>query len=256
MNHPATPISVQLYSLREEAAVDFGAVLARLGEVGFVGVELAGFNGMTTAQFAKTIADAGLVVSSGHVGDPTPEALNASLDDLQAVDCNTAVIAFLPPKAFANGDAIQQSAELVNSAQMIASARGVRLGYHNHWWEFASLADGRTGLTHFLERLDPAVFIELDTYWTRVGGADPAAVLRDLGARVPLIHVKDGPADDPKHAMVAVGSGTMDIPAVIGAATSADWHIVELDRCATDMATAVADSYNYLVGAGLSRGRR
>jgi len=37
---------------------------------------------------------------------------------------------------------------------------------------------------------------------------------------------------------------------------TAEWHIVELDRCATDMMMAVANSYAYLVGEGLSRGNR
>ena len=44
MSTDSPPISVQLYSLRVEAATGFEAVLRRLGEIGFVGVELAGFH--------------------------------------------------------------------------------------------------------------------------------------------------------------------------------------------------------------------
>ena len=55
--------------------------------------------------------------------------------------------------------------------------------------------------------------------------------------------------------MVAVGGGTLDIAGVLGAAPTAAWHIVELDRCATDMFEAVAASYTYLTGSGLSGGR-
>ena len=44
--------------------------------------------------------------------------------------------------------------------------------------------------------LDPAlVGFELDVYWALVGGADPAALIRQYGARIPLLHVKDKPAD-------------------------------------------------------------
>ena len=46
-----TPISVQLYSLREEASRDFPSVLRRLGETGFVGVELAGLHGLSPTEF-------------------------------------------------------------------------------------------------------------------------------------------------------------------------------------------------------------
>ena len=60
--------------------------------------------------------------------------------------------------------------------------------------------------------------------------------------------MKDGPADDRASAMVAVGDGVIDVPGVLAAARSAQWHIVELDRCDTDMFDAVERSYDYLVG--------
>ncbi len=250
------PISVQLYSLRDEAAIDFESVLRRLGEVGFVGVELAGFNGMTTKQFSAIAADAGLVVSSGHLGDLAPDAFNASLDALQEVGCDTAVLAFLPPDNFASSDAVQRSAEVLNAGLEIAATRGVSLGYHNHWWELSTILDGRPALSALFDQLDPSIFAELDIYWTTLGGADPTQVIAELGERVQFVHVKDGPADQPENPMVAAGSGSLDIPAILAAATAARWHIVELDRCATDMFDAVAASYGYLTGAGLSAGRR
>lgn len=255
MTTSPAPISVQLYSLREESAADFPGVLRRLGEVGFVGVELAGFHGLTPAQFNEVAADAGLVVSSGHVGNAEAGSLHAALDDLQAVGCNTAVLAFLPPDAFADADAVQRSADTINAAHALAAARGFTFGYHNHWWEFRPLADGRTAWSHLLERLDPGVVIELDMYWATVGRAAPTDVIAGLGDRLHLLHVKDGPADSSKSPMVAVGSGSLDIAGVLAAAPGVAWHVVELDQCATDMFQAVADSYRFLVGNGLSQGR-
>ena len=76
-----------------------------------------------------------------------------------------------------------------------------------------------------------------------------------MGPRIRLLHVKDGPADDPKSSMVPVGSGSLDITRVLAAAACAEWHIVELDRCDTDMFSAVADSHRFLVGGGFSAGR-
>jgi hypothetical protein len=35
-----------------------------------------------------------------------------------------------------------------------------------------------------------------------------------------------------------------------------EWLIVELDRCATDMMTALEQSFQYLAGQGLGRGRQ
>jgi sugar phosphate isomerase/epimerase len=250
------PISVQLYSLREAAAVDFSAVLSRLGEIGFVGVELAGFHDLTPQQFAEVAAASGLTVSSAHIGDVSPDAFRASLDDLQSVGCNTVALAFLPPDAFTTIDAVKRSAEALNVAAAIAADRGVALGYHNHWWEFENQFDGKSAWSHLFALTDPSVFAELDIYWATVGGADAVALVAEYGGRVRLLHVKDGPVDDPRSAMVAVGSGAMDIGGILRAAPSAQWHVVELDRCDTDMFDAVEASYRYLTSVGLSRGRR
>ncbi|HTO56199.1 MAG TPA: hypothetical protein VMJ74_00330, partial [Pseudomonadales bacterium] len=64
----APRISVQLYSLREEAKKGLAPILERLGRIGYAGVEPAGLADLTPAAFNKCLADAGLVVSSGHTG--------------------------------------------------------------------------------------------------------------------------------------------------------------------------------------------
>ena len=97
------------------------------------------------------------------------------------------------------------------------------------------------------DALDPAVILEVDTYWAAVGGQDVPALLRRLGDRVRYLHVKDGPIGTREgDMMVAVGSGRMPVADILAACPSAEWHVVELDRCATDMLTAVGDSLAWL----------
>jgi sugar phosphate isomerase/epimerase len=110
---------------------------------------------------------------------------------------------------------------------------------------------GRTGLEVLADALDPAVLLEVDTYWAAVGGEDVVALLGRLGDRVRYLHVKDGPVtrDDP---MTAVGAGRMPVAEVLAACPSAEWHVVELDRCATDVLTAVRDSLGWLAARGLA----
>ena len=249
------PIAVQLYSLREQAKDDFASVLRRVAELGYVGVELAGFHDLTPAQFTAVADETGLRVCSAHAGNLDPDVLNPLLDDVQSVGCDTVVAAFLPPASFADLEAVKHTAQSLNDTNTIARSRGLSLAYHNHWWEFETIIDGRTAWSHLFERLDPTVLAELDIYWATVGGADPVEAILDAGRRIRLLHVKDGPADDPKSSMVAVGSGTLDIARVLAAAPGAAWHIVELDRCDTDMFSAVAESHRFLVGGGLSAGR-
>jgi sugar phosphate isomerase/epimerase len=250
----APPVAVQLYTLREQTASDFAGVLERLAAMGYVGVELAGFP--AAPDELRRVADgAGLRFASAHVGWSGSDDFAAALDACVAIGCDTAVIPFFGPDAFEDLDAISRTAEMIRSARRLAAARDLTLGYHNHWWELERVIDGRPALVHLFERVGPDVAAEVDIYWAQVGGVDPARLVAELGARVELLHVKDGPADGPGSAMVAVGDGAIDVAGVLAAAERARWHIVELDRCDTDMFDAVARSHEYLVGRGLSSGR-
>jgi sugar phosphate isomerase/epimerase len=251
----SVPIGVQLYSLREQAAADLPAVLERLDRIGFVGVELAGLYGRTAGDVQHAIGATGLRVGSAHVGLADDETFRAALDEHAALGCETVVIPSAPHPGFGDRDQVRGTADLVNHAFDLARERGMSLGYHNHFWELAPLDDGRPALLHFFEHTVPEVFAELDVYWAQVGGADPVAVVTELGPRARMLHVKDGPGDDGAAANVAVGDGAVDTPAVIGAAGAVEWHFVEFDRCDTDVFDAVERSYRYLVGNDLSRGR-
>jgi sugar phosphate isomerase/epimerase len=101
----------------------------------------------------------------------------------------------------------------------------------------------RTLLEMLADQLDAAVFLEVDTYWAAVGGQDVPQLLRRLGDRVRYLHVKDGPVVDRTDRMTAVGAGRMPVAEILAASPSAAWHVVELDRCATDALTAAGDSH-------------
>jgi sugar phosphate isomerase/epimerase len=249
------PIAVQLFSLRVEAARDFPAVIERVGRAGFAGVELAGLYGMPPVELRRRLADAGLEIASVHVQPPIGDARERVLDEQEALGAKMLVVPFMPPDRFKTLDAIRAVAAEIAESHRNARARGMALGYHNHWWEFSTVHDGRSAHEILMGQLDPEIFVELDTYWARVGGRDPAKLLAELGPRVRLLHLKDGPADSSKSPMTAVGDGVLDFPAIVAASDTVQWHIVELDTCATDMFEAIEKSYRYLVGSGLSRGR-
>ena len=98
---------------------------------------------------------------------------------------------------------------------------GLRLGYHNHSHELAPF-DGRTALARLVERLDPSIFIEVDTYWIAHGGGDPAAWIASLPGRVPCVHLKDmGIVYPAEQQMREVGQGNLNWPAVLAACRAA-----------------------------------
>jgi hypothetical protein len=55
--------------------------------------------------------------------------------------------------------------------------------------------------------------------------------------------------------MVALGTGALDLPSVVRANAAVEWHIVELDRCATDVYGVLDQSRRYLAGLGRIDGR-
>jgi sugar phosphate isomerase/epimerase len=93
--------------------------------------------------------------------------------------------------------------------------------------------------------------LEVDTYWVQTGGVDAVALLRRLGDRVRFLHVKDGPATLETMDQVAVGAGSLDVLAIIGAAPQA-LRVVELDDFAGDVFEALRDSVAYLTEHGVT----
>ena len=140
MSAPASvPVGVQLYTLREEAAADFPAVLERLGAKGFIGVEFAGFYGHSPSDVARALDSSGLRPASAHVGLADADQFAAALDDHAAVGCDTVVIPAAFEPGFGDLDKVKGTADLVNAANEVARARGMTLGYHNHYWELVPL---------------------------------------------------------------------------------------------------------------------
>lgn len=249
------PIALQLYTLRE-AITEKGLkpVLEQVAEIGYLGVEPYG--GLDVAEVAQVCTELGLQITSSHLGLPVGENAQAEIDRAKTLGITDFIIPYLDPAThFSTVAQVQKTCELLNEANANVKAAGMRLLYHNHWFEY-EMVEGQPAYQLMLELLDDDVAFELDTYWVKVGGQDPIAVLNELSARIPLIHVKDGAANDPATPMVAVGEGTLDYHAIINAGgDNLTWLIVELDQCATDMMEAVTKSYQYLVAEGLGHGK-
>jgi sugar phosphate isomerase/epimerase len=249
------PIALQLYSVREAMAEDFVGVVREVAHIGYAGVEpIFRLPNTTVVEAANLFEELGLEVPSAHVPLPLGEDRDRVLDFMAVMKCKR-LVSGKGPESFETLDLIRETCDLFNEACAVAAQNGLEFGIHNHWWEFLQV-EGRYVYHLMLEQLDPAISFEIDTYWVQTAGLNPAQVLMELGPRVPLLHIKDGPAAR-DVAQVAVGEGVLDVPGIIQAAgDNTKWLIVELDHCATDMLKAVEDSYRYLVEEGLGHGRQ
>jgi sugar phosphate isomerase/epimerase len=239
-------ISVQLYSVRTDLAEDFEGTINKIAAFGYSGVELAGVpGGMSFNQALKVIKKAGLIVSSAHMPLPTMPNKKFIFESLAELGTKYLVHSKSEP-AFKTMDLVKKSCDEFNLAAEEATKCGVKVLIHNHWWEFEDL-NGEPVYKIMLKNLSPKVNFEIDTYWVTVGGKDPVAVIKEIGSRAPLLHIKDGSGVKGDFNMKAVGQGVMKFKPIFEAsAKTAEWLITELDACETNMLQAVKESYDYI----------
>ena len=165
------PLSVQLYTLREEIkTLGFYPILEKLAKMGFQGVEFAGLHGKDPKEVKQVLDDNGLVASSTHGGFPNKDNIQEQLD-LASLFGYTMHISGYGKGQFENKEAVDAIIPQAIEAAKLFEGTGVSLGYHNHWWEFDKSFDGELAEFYFLNRV-PGMFAQIDTYWVKVGGAD------------------------------------------------------------------------------------
>ncbi|MGH7910311.1 MAG: sugar phosphate isomerase/epimerase family protein [Candidatus Dormibacteraceae bacterium] len=247
------PLAVQLYTFRDTPAADRPVLLHALAAAGYGAVEPFGDPAEAPALRAE-LDEAGLLVCSLH-GHPERHGLERVAGAARALGTDTIVIPSLDREGWGDLGNVRRLAAQVNEWGRQAAAEGLRIAYHNHYFEMVDLG-GRSALEVFAGALDPGILLEVDTYWAMVGGQDVVALLRHLGDRVRYLHLKDGPADDKAAPMTAVGSGAMPIAEVLAANPAVEWNVVELDSCATDVLVAARESAAWLREHGFAGAAR
>jgi sugar phosphate isomerase/epimerase len=249
------PIALQTYTLRDAFEADFVGTMKAVADIGYKGVEVGGMYGQEPKEYVKLVADLGMAVCSNHGALPTPESLGEIVDLQQALGSVRLVSGFGPDDMKTVDGCKACAAKLQQGAELL-KPHGISVHVHNHFWEFHRVEDGRYPYDILLAEA-PDLLSQLDLYWVTFGGADAVEVLGKYGARVELLHVKDGLLGGEYH-FKALGTGEVDLPAAIGAAdpTVVEWLIVEQDLSDGDMMADVKISYQFLISNGLAAGNR
>jgi sugar phosphate isomerase/epimerase len=238
-----SPISVQLYSVRDALAADRPGTLARLRGIGLTAVEPYAFAN-DPAGLRADLDAAGLTASSGHNSLVGVDSAELVFEAAATVGIPVAIEPAVRD-VWDDADAVKRLAEELNGLVSVAAASGVKVGYHNHDWEFAALGDG-TAYDLFVSELSPEVVLEVDTYWATVGGQDAAALLRRLGDRVGFLHVKDGSlAGDPVATQLPAGAGKVPVADILAAAPDAV-RVLEFDQYEGDLFQGLAEALRFV----------
>ena len=252
-------IALQLYTVRKLFETDFDGTMRKVADAGFVGIETYPLPESVSLDHAgKVFRDVGLKVIGMHTELPVGKQRDVALRMADAYRCDMVIYPGWPQgEKYKNLDATKQTAELYNKTAAFLKSRGLRFGLHNHWWEFEK-TDGIYPFYYLLEHLDGKIVFEIDTYWAKTGGLDPAKVVRDFSRRAPLLHIKDGPAikGEQSYAQVPAGEGSMDFPAIVKAGgNNIQWMIVEFDEYDKDIFDGIRKSYTFLTQRGFAKGK-
>ena len=221
-------LGIQLWSVRNEANADFKGTVEKLKAMGYEGVEIAGISSLNYFEMAEVLNSAGITAISAHIGLDEIEN-EEKLEGLKGLGLKYAAF---------NGMGISKESipylrDNFTRLGKICRENGIYLLYHNHDYEFAKI-DEVPGLDLVYGAVNPKYLgAEIDTCWVKYAGIDPAEYIRKYKGRCPLIHIKyyNGGKKGEDFSYKAVGSGVMDVGAVINAAKAAgsEWIIVEQD---------------------------
>jgi sugar phosphate isomerase/epimerase len=250
------PFGLQLYSLRHQLEKDVPGTLAKVKAMGFDDVETAGTYGMSVADFAAALKKAGLAARSGHFDyQRFRDDAAGVVRDAQTLGTSFVACAWIPHEGKFNRETALRAADVFAGAGRAAKPQGLRFAYHLHGYEWEPTPEGT--LFDVLLKQTPAdlVNFEVDILWAKAGGADPAALIEKLKGRVPLTHLKDmrkgtkytpPVASLPDDTNVVLGTGMLDVPAILKASERAGVEIHFLEDEHPDSIAQLPQSLTYL----------
>ena len=206
---PFANIGLQIYSLRDLLVQDPKLTLETVARIGYSHIETFGLNtddnsfwGLKVPELQKIMADIDLKTHSGHYD--LSKYLSRHHTDKENIQkyIETAVelgqkyvVAPVTPMDDLNNlkpEDYQYAAEQLNKAGELAKKAGVKIAYHNHFWEFRDFANGTKGLDILVAFTEPdLVSFELDIYWIEKAGLSAQSYFQKYPGRFTMWHVKD-----------------------------------------------------------------
>ena len=253
-------IGLQLYSLRADISKDVKGTIEKLGKIGYVELEAAGFNdgkfyGMEPEAFKELLKANGMKLISSHAG-PNYNGDQASWDAAmawwdkaipahKAAGCKYIVKPSMGEYPYKNAESLKKTCDYFNAIGEKCNAAGIRFGYHNHDKEFSKIVDAdEIVYDYMLKNTDPKkVMFEMDVYWVFRGGKQAVDYFKAYPKRFELLHIKDEKE---------IGaSGLIDFKPIyenMGIAGT-KYCIVEVERYDFEPFVSVQKSYDFLNAA-------
>lgn len=237
-------IGLQLFTIRTETEKDFLGSLKKVAEIGYDGVEFAGYYETPARTIKQVLEDSGLQAVGTHFGvDVLESQLDQVIADALVLECASIGCPGFWGVDYEQADTFQHFADLFNRVGEQCHTHGLRFLYHIHGHEFVTLGD-TTGINILLDNTNSDwVTFQPDIYWIQRAGVDPAVFLQQYGNRCDHIHLKDATDSETWHD-TEVGSGIVNTHGAVDALKdqSVAWWIVEQEAFDKPLFESVAIS--------------
>jgi sugar phosphate isomerase/epimerase len=227
------PIGLQLYSIREDCARDLPGTLKAVAEMGYAGVEFAGYYGHSAQSIRKWMDENGLKCCGTHtsLASLLDDELPRTVEFNQTLGNQYLIVPWLPEERRSSSIAWTDTASAFNHVAEQLKPHGMLTGYHNHDIEFQPITGGLP-FDLFFGNTKPEVVMQIDIGNAIHGGGDPIACLRHYPGRAVTVHLKEYAAGYDK---ALIGEGEVNWQEVFSICESTggtEWYIVEQESYA------------------------
>lgn len=225
------PVGLELYSVRESLKKDLTGTVRAVGEMGYQCVEFyAPYFDWTedeTKAMRKLLDELHVRCYSTHnnVTNFSGENLQKLQERNQILGANYAVVA--SSSQTWNAPEWKKFADVLNGAAEKLEPKGLKVGYHNHQYEFTP-KDGVRPMEVLAKNTKPTVMLQLDVGTCLEAGSDPVAWIKANPGRIRSLHCKDWSAKDGYG--VTWGQGAADWKGIFAAAESVggvEFYLIE-----------------------------
>ncbi|MCD6444490.1 sugar phosphate isomerase/epimerase [Candidatus Bathyarchaeota archaeon] len=230
------PIALQLYSVREECARDLEKTLKAVADMGYDGVEFAGYYGRSAEELRRMLDELGLKVAGTHIAIDTllGDELEKTIEFNRILGNKFLIVPWLPESMRNSKEAWLKTAKLFNEIAEKLKPEGMYVGYHNHHIEFKPM-NGETPWDIFFKATVPEVVMQLDTGNAMYGGVTSDGVLEIIKrypGRAMTVHLKEYSSTNPK---ALIGEGEMkwrEFLKLCETVGGTEWYIIEQESYA------------------------
>ena len=244
------------FTFRTQFQEDVPGTLDMIKEMGFTNIEFSNLFGETAESLRQKLDERGLVCTSYGVSyQALVNETERVAREAHTLGAKYVRVAWIPHEGEFSAEDVQRTAEDFNRAGKRLQEEGLYFCYHNHGFEFRPYRDG-TLFDYLVESTNPDyVSFQMDILWVAHPGADPVELLERYPDRFRLMHLKDlrkGVTGDfsgstPRENDVVLGTGQIDIPAVLRAAQNTNIEYFYIEDESPDVIERVPVSREFIL---------